>query len=540
MGKFVLSLLILSIVKLSGQPAYFYLKKDIGVRNCVQDTSVKAMQYKYLDIYQTLNNEVDGPMVEGCAALVNQKLPLADFEKDRPIFFRVNRSSNLFSSLLEANELYTLDYRFGATQKSFKNSEDCISEKCSKMVFSTRERKFGQPHDTLRRTEYTANVYQNQAILENYICHPTSKFDSIAIEDVWWEIYLNDQIPAGAVMYFDEFSGNPQIFVTKIKKLKPITFTPQNNVVDIRINDLIDTTLFGFNYMFLHAKDGTPSPVNRDDKVILLEPNPATLTEIRLNLVYEALYFQEYTSISAGKVANNDTLSHKLSINQMGGEICIEGIDLRLGDGVNFHYTAGHLNFADLTACMFFKKGSSLIVEPGAKLTYGEPGMGMLGLSDAAVHLKNGASLLFDGTLLLNGETQLGSHFILEQNSRITFGSSAAIQALGASDERIMVTGNASQFDFGKLGIEEIERFVFTDPDPLTYGSHNLVYPNPFNRYFFFIPEYNGENYYLQDMQGQLVKSGQCGLHAVEFPDLTPGLYFIKVGNHYEKLVYSP
>ena len=66
------------------------------------------------------------------------------------------------------------------------------------------------------------------------------------------------------------------------------------------------------------------------------------------------------------------------------------------------------------------------------------------------------------------------------------------------------------------------------------------VFPNPFNEKIVIdSPEGTVQNYRLFDIQGQLVRSGNIGPEAseMELKELPSGIYFLKIGNIFHKLL---
>jgi hypothetical protein len=103
-----------------------------------------------------------------------------------------------------------------------------------------------------------------------------------------------------------------------------------------------------------------------------------------------------------------------------------------MGSGTKYLYKSG-IDFADKTACIFFKKGASFEIADGSHLFWLQS-MGMLGLVDANVKIGAGASLVFD---VLWYSTVILQQPVMElaPNARLIFGNHASVMAAGRANE---------------------------------------------------------------------------------------------------------
>ncbi|MBL0082930.1 MAG: T9SS type A sorting domain-containing protein [Saprospiraceae bacterium] len=535
MKKFILPILLFTTFYSHGQWTSFYFDPQIVQQPCLADSTKLINAYENFDIYQTVDNDVNGQRDTSCLSLVEGDLPFKSLDPSRPVFIRFNKKGDFGDSLLLSNALYSIRYTFNTNEGGFLNPDDCKQGGCSKLVVVTREKWLATGQDTLRKTEFYGNIIHNQCIFQDEICFPTSKWDSIYLTDWWWEVYLNPLAPANARLSYDGAWGYPQDFVSKVDELLPITKPVINNAVEILPYHMVPQS-FGSNYLVLHSKSGIPSPQNRDDKVVTLSPNPATVVDITLKLNYESFYFQEYTAFVPSLVEGSDTLHHHFTILQEGGDMCLEVIDVRMGSGTKYLYKSGNIDFADKTACIFFKKGASFEIADGSHLFYGYKSMGMLGLADANVKIGAGASLVFDGTLVLNSDFAAGSVMELAPNARLIFGNHASVMAAGRANEKVRVKASPWQIDWGTLSLEEKDHFILEGNDIPDYETH-YFYPNPTSNEMYFFARQSGQKYTLSDLTGKVLMQGSCGLESLDLSHLHPGIYLIQVGDKSEKLI---
>lgn len=535
MKKLILSILLFSVLHLNAQWGSFYINPSTKTQPCIYDSTVTINAYQSLDIYQTSNNKVDGPRDSVCFTLANNNLQLDMIDLNRPLFFRLKSNADIGDTLLLSNGLYTLSYSFGAQEGGFLKPTDCANGGCSKLVVVTREKWAGTGQDTIRSSEFYGDIVHNQCILEDNICFPTSNWYHIVLIDLWWEVYLNPDIAITSKSFvgFNGASSHPQDLVNKITALKPVTLPVINNQVEINPGHLV-SNIFGPNFLFVHSLPGIPSNQNRDDKKIVLSPNPSEVVDITLKLVYEDFYFQEFTSIGPSKVEGNDILYHRLNILQDGGDMCMESIDLAIGDGTSFRYKKGNIEFSDKSACIFFKKGSTFEILPGSKLVYGHKTMGMLGWADATIKLNEASTLIFDGTLLLNGQNNKGSTVELKHNARLVFGDHASVKTLGDSDEKVRVKAFTYQIDWGSLSAEERSHFILETPLVAETTDMHL-YPNPASSEIFIDSRLAGQNFSILDLYGKVYLKGICSLEAIDVSNLHSGLYILQTENSSQK-----
>lgn len=537
MRKFILPILLFTTFCSTAQWSGFYFNNNAVSIPCPYDASKLVSVYESLDFYQTEDNDVNGRRDSTCLGLIDGRIPFGLIDLNRPVFFRINKSGETGDSLLLSNALYSIRYNLNTHEGGFLNPADCNNGGCSKLVILTREKWNDSGKDTVRRAEFIGNINHNDCIFQDDICFPTSKADSIYLTDMWWEVYLNPNAPANAALQHDGCFGYPQEFVNKVDQLLPITHPVINNAIEIRPYQLIPVS-FGVNYLVVHNVQGFPSPQNRDDKKVILSPNPSTPVDITLRLQYEAFYFQEYTAFVPSLVEGSDTLYHRFNILQEGGDMCLEVIDVRMSNGTKYIYKNGHIDFADKTACVFFKKGSVLEVSPGSRLYYGQKSMGMLGLSDADVKIGKGASLVFDGTMVLNSDYAGGSVIALAPNARLIFGDHASVVAAGRTDEKVKVKAQPWQIDWGSLSEQEKDHFILESSDPeIPISNLPFIYPNPVGSETSFYADYSGQLYTLTDLTGKILLQGRCGLERIDLSTLQAGIYMIRIGERSEKLV---
>ena len=535
MKKFILPILLFTTYYSYAQWTSFYFDPRIDQQPCIEDTTKLINSYENFDIYQTVDNDVNGQRDTICLSLVDGKLPFNLVDVSKPVFIRFNKKGDFGDSLLLSNALYSIRYNFNANEGGFVNPDDCKQGGCSKLVIVTKEKWLATGQDTLRKTEFIGNIIHNQCIFQDEICFPTSKWDSIYLTDWWWEVYLNPLPTSNATLTFEGAWGYPQDFVSKVDELMPITKPVINNRVEVSPYQLVPQS-FGSNYLVVHNKAGIPSPQNRDDKIVSLSPNPSTPVDITLKLNYESFYFQEYIAFVPSRVEGSDTVHHHFTILQDGGDMCLEVIDVRMGDDTKYLYKSGHIDFADKTACIFFKQGSTLEIADGSHLFYGHKSMGMLGLADANLKVGMGASLVFDGTLIINSDFVAGSVIELAPNARLIFGDHASVLTAGRANEKVRVKASPWQIDWGTLSIEEKDHFILQENEIPNYETH-CFYPNPTSNELYFYTGLSGQKYTISDLTGKLLMKGSCGLESLDISQLHPGIYLMQVGEKSEKLI---
>ena len=210
MKKFILPILLFTTFYSHGQWTSFYFDPQIVQQPCLADSTKLINAYENFDIYQTVDNDVNGQRDTSCLSLVEGDLPFKSLDLSRPVFIRFNKKGDFGDSLLLSNALYSIRYTFNTNEGGFLNPDDCKQGGCSKLVVVTREKWLATGQDTLRKTEFYGNIIHNQCIFQDEICFPTSKWDSIYLTDWWWEVYLNPLAPANARLSYDGAWGYPQ------------------------------------------------------------------------------------------------------------------------------------------------------------------------------------------------------------------------------------------------------------------------------------------------------------------------------------------
>jgi hypothetical protein len=228
MKKFILPIWLYHILR-HGSGLAFISTPDCPAA-LVLDSTKLINAYENFDIYQTVDNDVNGQRDTSCLSLVEGDLPL-NVGSEQAGFYSFQQKGDFGDSLLLSNALYSIRYTFNTNEGGFLNPDDCKQGGCSKLVVVTREKWLATGQDTLRKTEFYGNIIHNQCIFQDEICFPTSKWDSIYLTDWWWEVYLNPIAPANARLSYDGAWGYPQDFVSKVDELYPSL--PVINAVEI-------------------------------------------------------------------------------------------------------------------------------------------------------------------------------------------------------------------------------------------------------------------------------------------------------------------
>ena len=158
MKKFILPILLFTTYYSYAQWTSFYFDPRIDQQPCIEDTTKLINSYENFDIYQTVDNDVNGQRDTICLSLVDGKLPCNLVDVNKPVFIRFNKKGDFGDSLLLSNALYSIRYNFNANEGGFVNPDDCKQGGCSKLVIVTKEKWLATGQDTLRKTEFIGNI----------------------------------------------------------------------------------------------------------------------------------------------------------------------------------------------------------------------------------------------------------------------------------------------------------------------------------------------------------------------------------------------
>ena len=506
-----------------GQMDYFEISDLVKTMPCPYDTAQNITTYESWEVYQTNDDLPEGVRDSICFSIKNNNGFVVPKEnQDKPIFIRWKKKDNEAIALF-AHTMYNITYLLNADINGFKPNVNCDEDRCSNLKLKFKY-FYNDGQSYSREDVIIGQLNHNNCILSDNFCLPSGKGDSITIEDVVFTIYLNASGQKDIVVGLERMLGFTYDDFQKIENDIIVNEYQSGDSIKLNLRDLPLGQSWRNNYLVTHDKAGVPSSTNADVKLLKLDPNPTEQKVISLRLFDdETLYFEDFTSLTAEKVKENDTLFHELEIVQDGGNLCLFLIDLRIAPGSAFRYIKGDIAFSDTKACMFFKEKSKLIVESDAQLNYGHHGSGMLGLSDAAIYLASDARMHFDGTLVLNS-SKSNNHVYAAKNAVMVFGQNASIMCKGSGDEKIFFHGKADQLDVSALNAFGRDRFVIVEevrqPDPTT-----TIYPNPTAEILFTQASMVGKTFSIYDLNGRKLLSSLVPDDGIRLNHLGSGLY---------------
>lgn len=448
----------------------------------------------------------------------------------RPLFVRDYEVRNRREKM-RPNQLYEFYYMgFSAGEAVFR-SDDAQRQSYS---INYWEREGENSTDTV--------AFQTSAFLDDgtdrsifgYYCHVTSKLERQEFLGSLYTVYFDSSLVRlpNVSMFTYAAIGTEFNPVDQDEYIIPVT-TNQGDIsidaVELFKSDWPDV------HMVLHTKDGFPSPDNVSNKTIRLVPNPDVQKDIRIQIRYGGIHFQEYTGLLSERPEGQDSIRHNIHIELMGENMCLGLIELVFSPPLSFRYESGTIEFTDKTSCILVKSGSGFRVNKNAVMTYGNKGNGMLALDGGIMYIEENAVLQFDAILVLKNHT--AHHVYLGKNAKMKFGSKAEIWSFDG--HQLYVHGYPWQVDMRWLERSSLDKIVFVEP---IYALREWIqlFPSVLHPYDIMYSDHltHQQVFQIYDLYGRKYLEDKYNFSAgIKIPPLPTGHYLLKSGNRTGRFV---
>lgn len=428
-----------------------YNFRTLDFTTCPADTNVAVTQPAYWTIYQTENDLWWGPMDTsicinatfdtvryGVNTFYGIKIPITEIDTSKALFIRSDlHSIPLLDRWLMRNWLYNAGFNLNNyTEKlQFETSPDCPGDLCSGLILHI------QIPDSIATGTIERQIkvsYGNPSLSYTNMCIATEYFEdgNYLSEFIIKLTLVQNQNLRGKYIRlssgnFENYGHDPDYITTII--MPSFLKTGANAYYSNYLQEVINARHGTFLALY-DPNIGYPAPSNISYIDINTELNEPEPQDISLTVAsFETLNFQPFTAFRGGKVTGNDTLRHTFNLVIEGGDICFDFSVEQPFDGPGgLTYKDGNLNFQSKNTCLQFNPGATLTVDDNAYFHYGNNGNGMLLLREGStIDIKKGATLFFDGTMMLNekkGATQAGEVYMeLKPGTKLEFSKNARI-----------------------------------------------------------------------------------------------------------------
>ncbi|MDX2003212.1 MAG: hypothetical protein SFW35_12305 [Chitinophagales bacterium] len=394
---------------------------------CTYDTMQQIIVPTHWEIYQTYDDTWNGPRdTNFCPSISNTSsyyIGLPVNQLNRTVFLRA-----LFNGVqLSPNDVYGLNASINLLGQNIVNYADTGSS-CPEMVCTGMLAAVQIPDSFGTGTDmrwHEVNYYNGSWTGNNLNgCIPTEYFPDQLLKEVIYKVTFSN-IPTGDTILFTPPYLEQVWYLNTINALYASQIRNGRHVVDL------------FDPINLVLHDNTyPSPTNWHYVEVSPNPNVAYVDTIDIFLQggfeENVLLFQPFTELIGGHPVNDSINRHVVNIVNQGANFCFSYlVEKGFENGGNYIHQSGKLSFDYHRGCMFFGKGSSLVVADGAKLEYGTATKGMLALkTGGSIEIGKGAELLMKGKISLmeyewEGPQQI--YMTLNPGAKLTFAKGSRI-----------------------------------------------------------------------------------------------------------------
>ncbi len=471
-----------------------FLFNDLSTVPCPFDNSQEILTADFWSIYQTQNDQWDGPVdstqcIEVYEDGFNINFALNQIDLDKPIFVR-SKLEEVDPRLLNNDFLYNGNFSFVVDDGIEINlNNDCENDLCSGLLVSIEI-----PNESgtgVSQREYRKSV--SESFNNNYqasFCYATEKFDSPILKEYILKITLDPESTGEWIQLRSAFNeGFDEYSTYKITDLEiPDFYYVDTSYVYSLINlaGIFEAT----NFLVMYADTTYPSTQN--PSYVDITPTPNVPTQEFIDIIvedFQTLVFQPFAFLRGGLIEGSDSLRHHYNLINNGAEICMYTLIEFVFSGSNgYMHQGGNIDFHGTTSCFMFRHGGELRVAENAYLQYGDGGEGILALGERSrVNLETGSSLVIDNKVMLidvvdNFEQEIKVD--LQPGSLLAFGLNASIRRAAGEDgnQMLNVYMNGGILDDHKLSEEErsmINR-IYPESSRDFYPEESIfIYPNP-------------------------------------------------------------
>lgn len=459
---------------------------------CTFDNTVTINAYKDWLVYQTLDDHWNGPIDSticiSLRSIPSEGIDLQTVDIERPIFIRskLTESNKVW---LQPNYIYDANAGanyFGNNNASFQGGTDCADNFCSGIIVgiqipdesgnSTAMRWYTDVpgadasdgrFSTCIPTEYFDDNYIREFIIKLSLAPNTSLDKRVRLQrgrlDAGWSPY-----------YIDEVIADPSTFVDTSYNVPLYLVGYQNGPIWPAPNYLL-------LYTDMNSYPSSSSPAYVEARPSVNTPDPQTINLIVSD--WETFIPQPFAILRGALVEGSDSIRHQVNLVNHTGDICMGGpVDFVFEDDTKYIHQGGHVNMEGLSSCMMFRNGGTFEVAEGTTMQYGQDGRGILALrSGGQLQLDKGSTLLFDGTLWLQGiptakHPDPQFYLDLKPGTSLIFGEHAIVLNANSisPDVKLNVYMNGGTLDDSHLSADERLLIHQIYPKPVERFSDNI------------------------------------------------------------------
>jgi len=450
-------------------------------------------------IYQTLDGHWNGPVDSSrcisVTALTFQQgieIDLEQINAAEPLFIRARLDVFQPEDFLPDN-LYNAfnSARIMPGDSVLRLTTDCPGDLCSgALVGIAIPDENGLPGAATRFHTALASVYplvpNSFKTVSMDACFPTERFADQRLKEYILKFTFADTATmAGRVLHLyssgiepDPFGPQSIGYVTSV----PATSNP------VPISAI--SSGWGYHYLGLYTAPTYPGPQNPSYIEAFPVPNTTFPQNITLTVDdFETLEMQPFAQFRGGLVAGSASERHQFTLQNNGGDLCLNFVDLIFDNGDALHHAGGQISMNNSFSCMQFRNGSELRVKEGASLHYGQNGAGMLVIcANSTIALERNATLVVDAILQISEcDDALPPHDIfidLPPGARLIFTENAWLTNRFSKNKQMHLNVRmlGGILDDAALPTDSraIIRRVY--PEPVSRWADNVqVSPNPFS-----------------------------------------------------------
>ncbi len=506
---------------------------------CPLDTNQIIITPKGWEVYQTQNDEWNGPRLNRCinffestGSAYQHLIFINEIDTNHTLFVRMHLSDST-KIPIQHNTLFQLTgniYGFGL---EVETGNTCSGGFCSGLNVGIEI-----PDSTGSATD----MRWYQGTFENYwgsntgLCFPSEKFvNGNFIREIFFQFKVQ-QIPLPLNAYLSFNSGVWEEWVWS----QQVTYINTYNIGPRRWSS-------GFydNSIVLYPDSTYPSPAHVGYINVTPTPNTATADTIDVLVTSQAHFsFQPYTQLRAGTNISG-TQNHILYFTNEGGEICFSFFEFQSHGGGGYFHKAGDLHMSGPMSCMMFSNGSTFLLGQGETLHYGREGEGFLVLlTGAKFIIEKDAELIIYNNLAIgqvkDDETIGNVYMDLNKGSTLRFapGSKLNNTMFSAGNPKLYIKMRGGILDDSGLSASDKLNIVRVYDEPNNNGNENLaLLGNPVSNTLAYSWISNGSNVIIQvmDATGKILFSEQkemakgMNFEEIKTNSFEPGIYFLKV-----------
>lgn len=460
----------------------------IETKPCLADSSVLIEAYTYWDIFQTTNNEYDGPIDSTvCIGIeyVNgvPRIPIKQANPNNAIFIRSTIYEDSLKVLLNKDDIYSF---FQVTNTDARllltPTDECKDSICSGVILVTEVPNEDKTGFNLRKTYYPY-IEHPTCIVET--CLITERFEYNRLKEFVIKLSFDEENLEDKNLFaaFVEFNDSDLFDKHYIDSLE---FTENEYVAGQYIKNLNE---FSFYTSIIFRNTGEQYPSATDPHYIdaRLVPNSPIPQDLVIDISYSNILIQPFTILRGGLIEGSDSIRHNLIIQQNEFVYCLDALaEIVIESGTTWLYKSGSIEFTGMSSCMAVKNHGTLEIHQNSKLSLGNDGVGIVMLGDdATVHLQEKAQLEIDCLLLLNDTNDDNPQNVkihLTAGTALNFGKNARIKNHYSKNKKLELHMNGGSVDLSNLDAasRDLVELIYPNDDKDPYSKEPLdIFPNP-------------------------------------------------------------